>query len=126
MASDPSSNSTTVTFHQIDLPGTAFPVMEDIRKQGKLCDITIKVENSCFSAHRIVLCATIPYFNAMFTHDMLESKQKEVEVRGIDPGAMEALIQFAYSGKVTIHPGNCHSLMIGASYLQLTQVGILI
>ena len=57
----------------------------------------------------------------MFTHDMLESKQKEVEVRGIDPGAMEALIQFAYSGKITIHPGNCHNLLIGASYLQLTQ-----
>lgn len=35
---------------------------------------------------------------------------------------MESLIQFAYSGKVTIHPGNCHNLMIGASYLQMTQV----
>lgn len=80
------SNTTAVVFQQADLASTAFPVMEDIRKQGKLCDVTIKVEDSCFSAHRIVLCATIPYFNAMFTHDMLESKQKEVEVRGIDPG----------------------------------------
>lgn len=121
MASE-SSSSASVNFQQADLALSAFPVMEDIRKLGKLCDITIKVEDSCFSAHRIVLCATIPYFQAMFTSDMLESKQKEVEVRGIDPGTMESLIQFAYSGKVTIHPGNCHSLMVGASYLQLTQV----
>lgn len=112
----------SVMFQQTDLASNAFPVMEDIRKQGKLCDVTIKVENSNFSAHRIVLCATIPYFNAMFTNDMLESRQKEVEVRGIDPSAMESLIQFAYSGKISIHSGNVHNLMIGASYLQLTSV----
>ena len=58
----------------------------------------------------------------MFTHDMLESRQREVTIKGIDPSAMESLIQFAYSGKVTIHPGNVHNLMIGASYLQLNQV----
>lgn len=116
------ASETTIIFQQSDLASSAFPIMEDIRKQGKLCDITIKVEDNHFSAHRIVLCATIPYFHAMFTNDMLESRQKEVEVRGIDPAAMEALIQFAYSGKIAIHAGNVHNLMIGASYLQLTQV----
>ena len=67
-----------VVFQQTDLSSNAFPVMEEIRKQGKLCDVTIKVDDSCFSVHKIVLCATIPYFNAMFTNDMLESRQKEV------------------------------------------------
>lgn len=38
-----------------------------------------------FSAHRIVLAAVVPYFNAMFTHDMIESTQKEIVMRGIDP-----------------------------------------
>jgi len=116
------ANSASVVFQQSDLTMSAFPVMEEIRRQGKLCDITIHVEDTCFSAHRIVLCATIPYFHAMFTHDMLESRQREVTVRGIDPSAMESLIQFAYSGKVVIHQGNVHNLMIGASYLQLSQV----
>lgn len=116
------TNGVPVVFQQPDLASSAFPIMEDIRKQGKLCDITIKVDNNSYSAHRIVLCATIPYFNAMFTNDMLESRQREVEVRGIDPQAMEALIQFAYSGRISIHAGNVHNLMIGSSYLQLTQV----
>ena len=78
MASDLANISTPVVFQQADLCSNAFPLMEEIRKQGKLCDVTIKVDDQSFSAHRIVLCATIPYFNAMFTHDMLESRQKEV------------------------------------------------
>lgn len=46
----------------------------------------------------------------------------KVEIKGIDASAMESLIQFAYSGRISIHPSNAHSLMIGASYLQLNQV----
>ena len=30
-------------FHKEDLPLCAFPVLEDIRRQGKLCDVTLKV-----------------------------------------------------------------------------------
>jgi hypothetical protein len=42
------------------------------------------VGDNKFSAHRIVLAATIPYFHAMFTHDMVESKQDEITVQGIE------------------------------------------
>lgn len=32
-----------VVFQQLDLFSQGFPVMEEIRRQGKLCDVTIKV-----------------------------------------------------------------------------------
>lgn len=32
-----------VVFHKDDLPKTAFPVFESIRRLGKLCDVTLKV-----------------------------------------------------------------------------------
>ncbi|KAK3885238.1 hypothetical protein Pcinc_010512 [Petrolisthes cinctipes] len=109
-------------FAQDDLAVGGFQVMEDIRRKGKLCDVTLKVEEQCFTAHRIVLAAVIPYFNAMFTHDMAESKQMEITMQGIDPSALESLINFAYSGKVKVDGSNVQSLLVGASFLQLSKV----
>ena len=35
----------TVIFKQHDLPSSAFPMISDIRRQGKLCDVTLKVRH---------------------------------------------------------------------------------
>lgn len=34
-----------VIFQQLDLFSSGFPMMEEIRRQGKLCDVTLKVGN---------------------------------------------------------------------------------
>lgn len=44
----------------------------------------LQADSQSFNGHRIVLAATIPYFRAMFSHDMVESKQKEIVIQGID------------------------------------------
>lgn len=36
-------NNETLVFQQNDLFITAFPVMEEIRREGKLCDVVLKV-----------------------------------------------------------------------------------
>lgn len=61
------------------------PIMREIRRQGKLCDVTIMVEKQSFSAHKIVLAATIPYFYAMFMNDMREHREKEITMKEIEP-----------------------------------------
>uniref|UniRef100_A0A3P8WCH7 Kelch-like family member 18 n=2 Tax=Cynoglossus semilaevis TaxID=244447 RepID=A0A3P8WCH7_CYNSE len=111
-----------VHFSVHDLPARGYVVMEEIRRQGKLCDVTLKVGEHKFSAHRIVLAASIPYFHAMFTNDMVECKQDEILMQGMDPSALEALINFAYSGHVAIDQQNVQSLLIGSSFLQLQNV----
>ncbi|XP_040026579.1 kelch-like protein 18 [Gasterosteus aculeatus] len=111
-----------VHFSVHDLPTRGYVVMEEIRRQGKLCDVTLKVGGHKFSAHRIVLAASIPYFHAMFTMDMVECKQDEILMQGMDPSALEALINFAYSGHVAIDQQNVQSLLMGSSFLQLQSV----
>lgn len=73
-----------VLFKQEDLFVENLPQMREIRRQGKLCDVTIKVEDHHFSAHRIVLAATIPYFYAMFMNEMREHREKEITMKEIE------------------------------------------
>ncbi|NXH12017.1 KLH18 protein, partial [Bucco capensis] len=111
-----------VHFSVGDLPSRGYGVMGEIRRQGKLCDVTLKVGEHKFSAHRIVLAASIPYFHAMFTNDMMECKQEEIVMQGMDPSALEALINFAYNGHLAIDQQNVQSLLMGASFLQLQNI----
>ena len=123
-----SDGTDCVVFGQCDLPNGAFPIIEDIRRRSQMIDVTIIVgeKQHKIEAHKLVLASTIPYFHAMFTHDMMESKQNEIvldEHGGtIDANAFEALINFAYSGKVTISTSNVQSLMMTANFLQLSRV----
>ncbi|KTG05008.1 hypothetical protein cypCar_00014393 [Cyprinus carpio] len=58
----------------------------------------------------------------MFTNDMVECKQDEIVMQGMDPSALEALINFAYNGHIAIDQQNVQALLIGASFLQLQNV----
>ena len=77
-------------------------MMENMRREGKLCDVNIIVGGHTLQGHRLVLAANIPYFGAMFTHDMAESRQPNITMHDIDPTAAESLVDFAYTGRVTI------------------------
>ena len=48
------------------------------------------------------------YFAAMFTNDVLEAKQKEVKMEGIDPNALNSLVQYAYTGKCLVCINEAH------------------
>lgn len=127
---------------------TLLPVMDELRRTDQLCDVTIKVSGPSggvedlhsspshppagFRAHKVVLAAAVPYFRAMFTGGLAESRSDVVEFRvgegdGLgaphpDAGSVEAVINFAYSGKVTISTGNVQNLLTAAAFFQLTQV----
>lgn len=58
----------------------------------------------------------------MFSQDYKEYSKKEIELKEIDPNALDNLINFAYSGHIRIDSSNCQSVMIGASFLQLNKV----
>ncbi|KAM7537571.1 hypothetical protein Aperf_G00000064528 [Anoplocephala perfoliata] len=122
-----------VRFKDQNLIRNSFPNFEQIRRKGKLCDVTLIVgfsilTQSCqadeqkFSAHKIVLAATIPFFDAMFLGGMSEATKREITLQGIDPAVLEAFIIFAYTGEIQITPGNVQATLIGASFLHIDSV----
>jgi kelch-like protein 18 len=96
--------------------------MEEMRRLGKLCDITLASQDHRFTAHRIVLAASIPYFNAMFLNDLIESRQEVVTIDTIEPSVLEQLINYSYNGKITITNENVQPLLVAANFFQMDTI----
>ena len=101
---------------------TGFQQMEEIRRAGKLCDITLVASEHKFTAHRIVLAASIPYFHAMFMQEMIESKQEVITINSVEPNALEQFINYSYNGKICINNENVQALLIGANFFLLKNI----
>jgi kelch-like protein 20 len=89
---------------------------------NELCDIALNVGSSRIRAHKIILSASSPYFRAMFTNELAESRQSEITIRDIDETAMEMLVDFCYSSKITIDEKSVQTLLPAACLLQLQEV----
>lgn len=61
------NNTNRLLYTSKDLTKTSFKVLNELRQQNQLCDVTIRVGNRECVAHRAVLAATCPYFRGMFT-----------------------------------------------------------
>ena len=84
----------------------AFQVMFSLRKQNQLCDVVLKAGTLELSAHKVVLASASPYFFAMFTGEMSESRQNVVTLREIDSSALELLVDFAYTAEIEVTEDN--------------------
>ncbi|GAA6090314.1 kelch-like protein 12 isoform X1 [Tachysurus ichikawai] len=89
--------------------------MNALRKSNTLCDITLRVENTDFPAHRIVLAACSDYFCAMFTSEMAENGRSFVDIQGIAASTMEILLDFVYTETVLVTVENVQFLLPACS-----------
>ena len=53
-------------------------MLNDLRKNGQLCDAVIRVEDGHFTVHRAIMSACSPYFRALFTNGIHETDKREV------------------------------------------------
>lgn len=96
--------------------------MNELRKQGSLCDVTLVAEGRQFPVHKIILVSSSPYFRAMFNGTMSESSQDLVNLAGVQATALRQLIEYIYSGEVEVTEENVQSLLPAANLLQLSWV----
>uniref|UniRef100_A0A667WXV9 Kelch like family member 2 n=1 Tax=Myripristis murdjan TaxID=586833 RepID=A0A667WXV9_9TELE len=100
----------------------AFKVMNELRSQSLLCDVTIVAEDVEIAAHRVVLAAGSPYFHAMFTGEMAESRAKRVRIKEMDGWTLGLLIDYIYTAEIQVTEDNVQALLPAAGLLQLTEV----
>ncbi len=101
---------------------TVLKKVHSLRCHTKLCDVVLKAGGEEIHTHRAVLAATSPYFLAMFTHQLRESQQQEVEIKDMSAGVLRCLVDFAYTGEIDIVVENVQEILSAASLLQIVQV----
>ncbi|XP_053555328.1 kelch-like protein 4 [Bombina bombina] len=99
-----------------------FRKMENYLQQKQLCDVLLIAGDHKIPAHRLVLSAVSDYFAAMFTNDVREAKEEEIKMEGVDPGALKALVHYAYTGVLELKEDTIESLLAAACLLQLSPV----
>ncbi|KAM9383835.1 kelch-like protein 30 [Pholidichthys leucotaenia] len=88
----------------------------------KLVDVTLSAGGRDFPCHRGVLALCSSYFHCMFSGDFLESIAARVELHDVDPDILGRLLDFAYTGKLTINQSNVEGLICTSSRLQFQTV----
>lgn len=97
-------------------------VMDLMRRQRVLCDVEIRVGSESFPAHRLVLLSMSPYFRAMFAGGLREVALPVVQIQGVCPSTMAAVVRFAYTGRVRIDQHNVCQLLPAATMFQVRRV----
>lgn len=96
--------------------------LNDFRKEGTLCDVTLSVQGTTFPAHRNVLSANSEFFKALFANEMKEKAENTVHMEEFEPHVMEQLLTYMYGGGINIKKDNALDLAIGADFLFLTEL----
>ena len=94
------------------------------RDEGLFVDVTIAVNNVAIPANRLILSCCSKVFERMFKTKMKERYEPIVNLTAdaVDSVSARALIDFMYSGTITINNDNVLQLLAAADYLQIDEV----
>ena len=96
--------------------------LNDFRLKGLFTDITLCVGSEEFPCHKNVLAVSSPYFQAMFTSDLKESRENKISFSAIPPWIMKLVIEYAYSGHIQITANNAQEMLAASCLLQYPSI----
>ncbi|XP_068594842.1 zinc finger and BTB domain-containing protein 34 [Brachionichthys hirsutus] len=110
------------SYIEFDVPefsNTVLTQLNELRLQGKLCDIIVHIQGQPFQAHKAVLAASSPYFR---DHSAL-STMSGLSISVIkSPEVFERLLAFCYTGHMSLQLKDIISFLTAASFLQMQAI----
>ncbi|XP_017278147.1 kelch-like protein 6 [Kryptolebias marmoratus] len=104
------------------LPVELQRAMENLRVNRELTDVTLCVQGHEFPCHRAILAAASQYFRAMFCSGLRESYEEQVEMKGLDSGTMQSLLEYTYTSRAMLTHSNVQRILEAASQFQFLRV----
>ncbi|XP_071508218.1 actin-binding protein IPP-like [Diadema antillarum] len=93
-----------------------------LKKDQLFCDVQLQVRGQSYHAHRVILAACSPYFDAMLSGGMSESSQDVIDIHGVEPEIFNCLLEFIYTGNIEVTTSNAQGLLFAADMFQLTEI----
>ena len=87
-------NTSTVKFPKIP---SALQHFGELLESNDSSDVVFKVGFQSFPAHKAIVGARSPAFRAMFSHDMLENRNNEVEIDDFLPEVFKQMLRYIYT-----------------------------
>jgi len=92
--------------------------LSTFRVEGLFCDLTLTTcSGRIVPVHKNVLAAVSCYFTGLSRSEMREVYESNVDFGVIDEAIVEELLNFVYSGEITITFDNVRSLLHASDYL---------
>ena len=94
-----------------------FKAFCDLRRDEHYCDVTIACEDLQFQAHRVVLTASSQIFNCILKKH--SHPYPLLYLSGVKASDMKLLLDFMYSGEVTVEVDHLQSFMAAAEQFKV-------
>jgi len=92
------------------------------RKEGEFVDVTVVVGKRNIPANKMILSCCSPLFRKMFKTEMKERYNGIINITvNVEADSIEELVNFMYTGTITIANENVMQLLAGADYLQMDE-----
>ncbi|KAM4691914.1 kelch-like protein 10 [Rhinophrynus dorsalis] len=99
-----------------------FSIFNQLRLEGKLCDVVIRANGTNFSAHKIILCSCSPYFRKLLTDGCNNKHRNFYNIPGVSAATLSLILDYVYTKTVTITPNNVHKLLVAAKHFGILGV----
>ncbi|XP_037893604.1 kelch-like protein 17 [Glossina fuscipes] len=106
----------------LDYGKTYLERLTKMRINQKLFDFSLDVDGELIYVHKLALAIASDYFAAMFEADMKVRKEGTVKLQDVDVVAVKVLVDYIYSGVITLTEGNVEAVLSASDLFQIVWV----
>uniref|UniRef100_A0A3Q3BGZ4 Kelch like family member 34 n=1 Tax=Kryptolebias marmoratus TaxID=37003 RepID=A0A3Q3BGZ4_KRYMA len=93
--------------------------LQRLRAERKMCDVVLEAGGVSFPCHRALLASSSDYFWALFGETTAERLASSINLPALTPEGLETILDFLYSGWLSISPSSLPVVLEAARYLQV-------
>ncbi|XP_072015347.1 LOW QUALITY PROTEIN: influenza virus NS1A-binding protein homolog [Amphiura filiformis] len=122
--STPSLPPSRSSMRDLSGPGSTMATLNELRKQNQFVDVVLRLDSHAIPAHRAVLACRSPYLFDYYMERAAEGVavlDHELDA-SMNIGAIELLVNFAYTGKIEVPYKQVHSVYQAARQWKISRV----